>query len=236
MRFLITAGNTRERIDQVRDWGNIFTGNTGRLIARAFADVGEVDLLSSNRQHLDELQHDPALRHPINGEIFSTHEDLREKLSARMKQNHYDAVVMAAAVSDYRPVGSFEILTSEVRDDGTQVWIVRDVQAGKVSGSYERIAIAGERTEKIVDLFRTVWDYRGLLIKFKLEVGRSRAELLEIGRRSRLASGADYLIANTLDMVSGNSAGAYLISDDGEEWIKRDELADRLVRLVQVRH
>ena len=28
-RFLVTAGNTRERIDRVRDWGNIFTGNTG---------------------------------------------------------------------------------------------------------------------------------------------------------------------------------------------------------------
>ena len=28
-RFLVTAGNTRERIDRVRDWGNVFTGNTG---------------------------------------------------------------------------------------------------------------------------------------------------------------------------------------------------------------
>ncbi len=27
-RFLVTAGNTREMIDRVRDWGNIFTGNT----------------------------------------------------------------------------------------------------------------------------------------------------------------------------------------------------------------
>ena len=27
--LLVTAGPTREKIDQVRDWGNIFTGQTG---------------------------------------------------------------------------------------------------------------------------------------------------------------------------------------------------------------
>ena len=54
-RFLVTAGNTRERIDAVRDWGNIFTGNTGLAIARALTRLGEVDLLTSNRAHLAEL-------------------------------------------------------------------------------------------------------------------------------------------------------------------------------------
>ena len=39
MRVLITAGNTRERIDDVRDWGNIFSGNTGFGIAKALAQV-----------------------------------------------------------------------------------------------------------------------------------------------------------------------------------------------------
>ena len=29
LHFLVTAGSTREKIDQVRDWGNIFTGKTG---------------------------------------------------------------------------------------------------------------------------------------------------------------------------------------------------------------
>ena len=36
-RYLVTAGNTREMIDRVRDWGNVFTGNTGYGIARAIA-------------------------------------------------------------------------------------------------------------------------------------------------------------------------------------------------------
>ena len=29
--FLVTAGPTREKIDAVREWGNIFSGNTGRM-------------------------------------------------------------------------------------------------------------------------------------------------------------------------------------------------------------
>ena len=42
-RFLVTAGNTREMIDRVRDWGNVFTGNTGFAIAQALAAHGEVE-------------------------------------------------------------------------------------------------------------------------------------------------------------------------------------------------
>ena len=56
MRCLVTAGNTREKIDRVRDWGNIFTGRTGLAIARALTTIGAVDLLTSNQQHLDELE------------------------------------------------------------------------------------------------------------------------------------------------------------------------------------
>jgi len=53
-QFLITAGNTRERIDDVRDWGNIFTGTTGFNIARALLPLGHVTLLTSNAQHIEK--------------------------------------------------------------------------------------------------------------------------------------------------------------------------------------
>jgi hypothetical protein len=69
-------------------------------------------------------------------------------------------------------------------------------------------------------------------VKFKLEVGIAKDELIRIGQASRVASGADYLVANTLEMVVGPSAGAFLLSDGGEEWVPRDELPARLVRLV----
>src|SRR4051794_32535620 len=115
-RFLVTAGNTRERIDAVRDWGNIFSGNTGLAIARALARVGEVDLLTSNRAHLAELA--PAAvpnalderksaghtaAHRITASPFSSHAELKAVLAALLARNEYAGVFMTAAVADYRP-------------------------------------------------------------------------------------------------------------------------------------
>jgi hypothetical protein len=102
-----------------------------------------------------------------------------------------------------------------------------------VKSSYDQVAILGQRTEKLVDLYRTTWGYQGLLVKFKLEVGISREKLIEVGQASRRASGANYLVANTLEMVEGENAGAYLLSEAGEEWVPRPELAPRLVRMIR---
>ena len=230
MRFLVTAGNTREKIDRVRDWGNIFTGNTGLRIARALAELGDVDLLTSNRAHLAEAS--GVAR--IAASPFTEHAGLRGALAALMSRHAYDAVFMTAAVADYRPVRTYEVVLRE-SDVGecTERWLVRDVQAGKVKSNHAAIAVLGERTEKLIDLFRTEWNHRGLLVKFKLEVGVTPEELVRIGQASRRASRAEYLVANTLDMVDGPGAGAFLLSDAGEEWVPRDALATRLVRAVR---
>jgi phosphopantothenoylcysteine synthetase/decarboxylase len=227
-RFLVTAGNTREKIDRVRDWGNIFTGTTGLRIARALSEIGEVDLLTSNRAHIAEL----TTAAGIIASPFTDHAELRGSLAALMARNAYDAIFMTAAVADYRPSGTYEVLARETIGD-TERWTVRDVQAAKVKSIHKAIAVLGEPTEKLVDLFRTEWNHRGLLIKFKLEVGIDKESLLKIGDASRRASGADYLVANTLDRVEGPEAGAYLLSDAGHKWIARDALPVRLSEIVR---
>ena len=232
-RFLVTAGNTREKIDAVRDWGNIFTGNTGYAIARALANRGEVDLLTSNRQHLEAIAADAPQARSIRGDLFTTHASLKAMLETRMQEGEYQAVFMTAAVADYAPIGAFEVVSREPEGiAGEERWVVRNAQAGKIGSRFDEVAFLGERTEKLVDLFRRAWGYRGLLVKFKLEVGIDSRQLLEIGRESRLASGADYLVANTLEMVSGDGAGAFLISANGEEFIPRRALPERLAALV----
>src|SRR5215210_6429136 len=101
MRCLVTAGNTREMIDEVRDWGNVFTGNTGLAIAKALAAIANVDLLTSNKQHLDELR--AAGGGNIAPLAFSSHASLKALLESMVSANTYDAIFMTAAVSDYRP-------------------------------------------------------------------------------------------------------------------------------------
>lgn len=234
-RFLVTAGNTREKIDSVRDWGNIFTGNTGMAIAKAMAAAGEVDLLTSNRVHLDELSRVTIGPHAVRASGYASHEELKGALAALMARGRYDAVFMTAAIADYRPAGVYEVLERKPGESGRETWMVRDVQAGKVKSSYGAIAVLGRPTQKLVDLFRTEWGHRGLLVKFKLEVGVSREELLRVGEASRLASGADYLVANALDMVQGDAAGAYLLSDAGNEWVPRGDLPGRMVEIASGR-
>jgi phosphopantothenoylcysteine synthetase/decarboxylase len=230
-RFLVTAGNTREMIDRVRDWGNVFTGNTGFAIARALADLGEVDLLTSNRTHVSQ-----AAEHQIAASPFTSHADLKAGLAALMARHRYDAIFMTAAVADYRPAGAYQILErTPSAEPGVETWVVRNAQAGKVKSNHPEIAFLGQQTEKLIDLFRTTWRHEGLLFKFKLEVGITPAELIQIGEASRRASGADYLVANTLDMVEGDAAGAYLLSADAHEFVPRSKLATRLAGVVGTR-
>lgn len=227
-RFLVTAGNTREMIDRVRDWGNIFTGNTGFAIAKALHGLGHVELITSNLAHLEQ-----AAALGMSAAAFRSHADLMSLLEARVSQTPYDAIFMTAAVADYRPAGAFAVLERVEIGDGREQWIVQPAQAGKIKSNHEQVAFLGEQTEKIVDRFRRDWGFKGTLIKFKLEVGLGKDDLLAVGRASRIASGADYLVANTLEMVEGDAAGAYLISEKGDRFIPRPDLARVCAELVR---
>src|SRR4051812_11644422 len=141
-RFLVTAGSTREMIDRVRDWGNIFTGNTGLRIATVLKELGDVELFTSNRDHLAQIG---------NGATFGTHAQLKSLLEERMSKNHPDVVFMTAAVSDYSPAGAFAVLDRRKGTPGEEIWVVKDAQAGKVKSDYDEVTFLARRTEKLVD-------------------------------------------------------------------------------------
>ena len=77
---------------------------------------------------------------------------------------------------------------------------------------------------------------RALVEQVQLEVGLRKDELIALGKKSREASGADYVVANTLEMVEGAQAGAFLIGKDGHEWVEREKLPGRMVELVKQRY
>ncbi|MCG3138042.1 MAG: hypothetical protein HJJLKODD_01898 [Phycisphaerae bacterium] len=235
MRFLVTAGPSREMIDRVRQWGNIFTGTTGLNIAQALTALGLVDLVTSNHQHVEQLRLSASQPQSLYPQPYTTHEELRGILATLMARQHYSAVFMTAAVADYRPAGVFRVLKRESQPEHQRQerWLVEFVQAPKVKSSYGGIAILGEPTAKLIDLFRNDWGYQGLLVKFKLEVDIPVAELLRIGEESRQRSQADFLVANTLAMTSGPEAGAYLLGSSQPEWVPRADLPARLVQLVR---
>ncbi|EFK98660.1 Phosphopantothenate-cysteine ligase /Phosphopantothenoylcysteine decarboxylase [Streptomyces sp. TverLS-915] len=91
---LISAGGTREALDPVRFLGNRSSGKQGYALARTAAARGaRVTLVAANT----------ALAAPAGVDVFpvSSTAELREALLAAAPEA--DAVVMAAAVADFRP-------------------------------------------------------------------------------------------------------------------------------------
>jgi phosphopantothenoylcysteine decarboxylase/phosphopantothenate--cysteine ligase len=93
LRLLVTAGGTREPIDSVRYIGNRSSGRMGFAVAREASRLGaEVAVVAAN---VDGVE--PGTEHHAVESV----EELREAVLKLVADA--DALVMAAAVSDFRP-------------------------------------------------------------------------------------------------------------------------------------
>ena len=121
MRILVTAGATREPLDEVRFVSNVSSGATGAALADALLRLGhEVVLLGGEGAAKPQQVHDL--------ETFSSCADLLTKLQRRLVAGGFDAVVMTAAVADYRPEMT---LSGKIRSDADEL-IVRLVRNPKI--------------------------------------------------------------------------------------------------------
>lgn len=212
MKILVTAGNTQALIDQVRCITNIFSGRTGaRLAIEAHRREHEVTLLTSHPEAVDDLDHevnDPRWRM----QAYDTFEDLQKTLEQEVKLGKYDAIIHSAAVSDYLCSGVY--VPAQEKESDTETGrqgdkektvslsprpLVALSQHGKVKSSHQDLWLRLTPAPKLIDFIRQPWGFRGLLVKFKLEVGIGEKVLEQIAEESRLQSQADLLVANTLE-------------------------------------
>ncbi|HFC30986.1 MAG TPA: bifunctional phosphopantothenoylcysteine decarboxylase/phosphopantothenate--cysteine ligase CoaBC [Oceanospirillales bacterium] len=92
--ILITAGGTREYIDGVRYIGNLSTGRTGAQVADYFTALGyQVTWLGA----INAIQPNK----PCSKIIYETFNDLSDKLKDLLENQHFDAIIHAAAISDF---------------------------------------------------------------------------------------------------------------------------------------
>jgi phosphopantothenoylcysteine decarboxylase / phosphopantothenate---cysteine ligase len=106
-RLLVTAGGTREAIDPVRYLGNRSSGRMGFAIASAAAQQGAVVVLIAAPT---ELATPPGVRRV---DVVSARD---MDAAVRLHERDVDAVIMAAAVADFRPDGALS--TKWRRTDG----------------------------------------------------------------------------------------------------------------------
>ena len=162
-RVVISAGGTREHLDPVRFLGNRSSGRQGYALARTAAARGaEVTLVAANVDLPD-----PAGAKVVR--VVSA-EDLLAAVTPAAQEA--DAVVMAAAVADFRPASLSARKIKKGDGDQAPVEVVRtpDVLAALV---------AGRRPEQV-------------LVGFAAETD----DVLAHGRAKLAAKGCDLLVVN----------------------------------------
>jgi phosphopantothenoylcysteine synthetase/decarboxylase len=241
MRVLVTAGNTLAPIDRVRCLTNIFTGRTGARIALCAYERGHhVELITSRPEAVAELSSHLVLaagRWQVR--TYRTFEDLHVVLKSGVGDGQPDVVIHCAAVSDYRVDGVYAPAHNTHFQPQSHQWVqsegrppaLVDRAAGKIKSDEPELWLRLVRTAKLIDCIRASWGFTGILVKFKLEVGISDEQLVEIAEQSRRQSAADLMVANTLE---GTETHAYLGPIAGKYLrVSREELPVRLMDTVE---
>jgi phosphopantothenoylcysteine decarboxylase/phosphopantothenate--cysteine ligase len=182
-KVVVSAGGTREYLDPVRFLGNRSSGLQGYALARAAASRGaHVTLVSANVSLPD-----PA---GVSVVRVETTEQLRDAVVAATATA--DAVVMAAAPADFRPVSVSEAKIKK-SDDGSAPGIELEQNPDILAEISHERARSG-----------------AVIVGFAAETGDATGSVLELGRAKLARKGCDLLVVNDV------SGGAVFGSSDNE--------------------
>jgi phosphopantothenoylcysteine decarboxylase / phosphopantothenate---cysteine ligase len=172
-RVVVSAGGTREEIDPVRFIGNWSTGTQGYALARtAVARGADVTVIAANI----------ALPDPAGAKVIRVVSALQMRDAMTTAAAGADAVVMAAAVADYRPETRSE---GKIKKDGQPPEPLRLVENPDILAGLAAARARG--------------DTHPVLVGFAAETDTS-----EQAARAKLArKGCDLLVVNPV----GNGLG-----------------------------
>lgn len=215
IRVLITSGPTRGYIDAVRYISNKSTGKLGAVIATEFLKSGAtVTFIYGTGSSLP----DAALLKKENASRLAlieteTIDDLLTTIQEKLNDKSFDVIIHAMAVIDYTP---------------------EKYSNSKIPSNKDKLVVTLVRTPKIIKLIRHLWPH-AFLIGFKLEVGLSRNALIERAHASLAENGADLVVANNQDEITGEKHRAYLINSRKEVELRcetRQEISKNLVYII----
>ena len=212
-RVVVSAGGTREHLDPVRYLGNRSSGRQGHALARtALARGAEVVLVTASS--LPDVAGVKTVR-------VASAQELHD--AVLVEAEGADAVVMAAAVADYRPV---ERLAVKRKKTGTLT--VELVQNPDVLAELGRRRRPGQ-----------------VLVGFAAETGDADGTVLEHGRAKLARKGCDLLVVNEVGEpghptgFEGEDNAAVVLGADGSTTEvplgSKDALADVVWDLAAAR-
>lgn len=170
MKVLVTAGATREPLDAVRFLSNVSTGRTGVALAAELASRGHAVALL----HAESVTVPEAL---CDREAFGSAADLAARLRHRLAGGDIQAVVMTAAVADYRPATP---------------------EAGKFDSAAPTRTLELVRNPKLLPQLRGFSPARLRVIGFKLTAGATTDEQAAAVAAQFATAGVDAVVHNDL--------------------------------------
>ena len=140
-RIVVSAGGTREPIDPVRVIGNRSSGKMGYAIAEAARDRGaDVVLVSAPT----------ALNPPVGMEVVQVETTIQMRDAIVNATAKADAVIMAAAPADFRPVATAESKIKRKVETITLELVENPDILGAVKSDLIRVGFAAE-SENVVE-------------------------------------------------------------------------------------
>ncbi|WP_152346338.1 bifunctional phosphopantothenoylcysteine decarboxylase/phosphopantothenate--cysteine ligase CoaBC [Brevibacterium sp. CFH 10365] len=205
-RIVISAGGTREALDPVRFLGNRSSGKQGIALAKAAHAAGShVELVAANI--------DSGLLTGLPAGITITPVESTLELQAAMHtaQTGADAIIMAAAVADYRPAETTDSKMKKSGDDGLTLRLVQnpDILRGLVDERSRQTRLG-----------------RQIIVGFAAETGDADTAALDYARAKFRRKGVDLLVFNDVsdDRAFGHDdTMVQIISAENGEVVVGDE-------------
>ncbi|PWV46355.1 bifunctional phosphopantothenoylcysteine decarboxylase/phosphopantothenate--cysteine ligase CoaBC [Nocardiopsis sp. L17-MgMaSL7] len=172
-RVVVSAGGTREAIDPVRFLGNHSSGRQGYALARTAAARGaDVTLVAAN----------VSLPDPAGVRLVRVESAVELAEAMEAERTRADAVVMSAAVADFRPVTSAASKIKKSGDAPAPIELVEnpDILAGLVAsrtreGTEQTIVGFAAETDDVIDNGRAKLARKGCDLLVVNQVGGGRA-------------------------------------------------------------
>ena len=219
MRFLITAGGTREYIDPVRFITNASSGRMGYALARAALKAGhKVTLISAS-----------DLQPPVGVEFVGV--DSANEMCGAVKKHfpRCDCLIMAAAVADYTPVKRAKTKIKK-QEKALTIRLKPTTDILKWAGKNKKVRNRHKGTE--AQRHRGKKGKRQIVVGFALEdkALRKRAE------QKLKDKNLDMIIANTPAAI-GTERASFQIKKPDSKWLKlvsagKIKVAEKIISLV----
>lgn len=231
-KYIITAGGTSERIDNVRKITNSSSGKLGMLIADCLLKERN-DILIYYVCSKNSLRPSDDRVHVL--EVEGTL-DLKNTLEDLLLNNEINYFIHSMAVSDY--MTDFVTNLSNIKESITKSNNIDEafenieaIKGNKISSYEDNLVVVLKPTPKIISIIKNL-SPSTYLVGFKLLDGVSKLELINTAKKLRDKNRCDLVVANDLSSIRNGEHIAYIIDNDNnvEEAHGKIKIAEYIVR------